>query len=75
MNQTKTAQPIIIAHRGASGYLPEHPLAAKALAHAMEADFLEESERGAPDPGRTAGREGCRGALRTLPSFALRASD
>ena len=42
MNQTKTAQPIIIAHRGASGYLPEHTLAAKALAHAMEADFLEQ---------------------------------
>jgi glycerophosphoryl diester phosphodiesterase len=35
-------QPIIIAHRGASGYLPEHTLAAKALAHAMGADFLEQ---------------------------------
>ena len=34
--------PIIIAHRGASGYLPEHSLAAKALAHAMGADFLEQ---------------------------------
>ncbi|MBE9540669.1 MAG: glycerophosphodiester phosphodiesterase [Proteobacteria bacterium] len=34
--------PIIIAHRGASGYLPEHTLAAKALAHAMGADFLEQ---------------------------------
>ena len=32
----------IIAHRGASGYLPEHTLAAKALAHAMGADFLEQ---------------------------------
>ncbi|MCL4105952.1 UNVERIFIED_CONTAM: hypothetical protein GTU68_058258 [Idotea baltica] len=42
MNQTRTAQPIIIAHRGASGYLPEHTLAAKALAHAMGADFLEQ---------------------------------
>jgi glycerophosphoryl diester phosphodiesterase len=36
------ATPIIIAHRGASGYLPEHTLAAKALAHAMGADFLEQ---------------------------------
>ena len=36
------ATPIIIAHRGASGYLPEHSLAAKALAHAMGADFLEQ---------------------------------
>lgn len=34
--------PIVIAHRGASGYLPEHTLAAKALAHAMHADFLEQ---------------------------------
>ncbi|HSO82300.1 glycerophosphodiester phosphodiesterase [Thiocapsa sp.] len=34
--------PIIIAHRGASAYLPEHTLAAKAMAHAMGADFLEQ---------------------------------
>lgn len=33
---------IIIAHRGASGYLPEHTLAAKALAHGMGADFIEQ---------------------------------
>ena len=33
---------IIIAHRGASGYLPEHTLAAKAMAHAMNADFIEQ---------------------------------
>jgi len=32
----------VIAHRGASGYLPEHTLPAKALAHAMGADFLEQ---------------------------------
>ncbi|HSM29678.1 MAG TPA: glycerophosphodiester phosphodiesterase [Woeseiaceae bacterium] len=32
----------IIAHRGASGYLPEHTLPAKAMAHAMGADFLEQ---------------------------------
>jgi glycerophosphoryl diester phosphodiesterase len=36
------ANPIIIAHRGASGYLPEHTLAAKALAHAMGANFIEQ---------------------------------
>lgn len=36
------AQPVVIAHRGASGYLPEHTLPAKALAHAMGADFLEQ---------------------------------
>ena len=36
------AEPIVIAHRGASGYLPEHTLEAKAMAHAMGADFLEQ---------------------------------
>jgi glycerophosphoryl diester phosphodiesterase len=35
-------QPIIIAHRGASGYLPEHTLEAKAMAHAMGAHFIEQ---------------------------------
>jgi glycerophosphoryl diester phosphodiesterase len=34
--------PLVIAHRGASGYLPEHTLAAKALAHGLGADFLEQ---------------------------------
>ena len=33
---------IVIAHRGASGYLPEHSLAGKAMAHAMGADFIEQ---------------------------------
>lgn len=32
---------IVIAHRGASGYLPEHTLAAYALGHGMGADFIE----------------------------------
>ncbi len=34
--------PTIIAHRGASGYLPEHTLAAKAFAYAQGADYLEQ---------------------------------
>jgi glycerophosphoryl diester phosphodiesterase len=34
--------PLVIAHRGASGYLPEHTLPAKALAHGQGADFLEQ---------------------------------
>jgi glycerophosphoryl diester phosphodiesterase len=34
--------PIVIAHRGASGYLPEHTLAAYAMAHAMGADYIEQ---------------------------------
>ncbi|MEM8499178.1 MAG: glycerophosphodiester phosphodiesterase [Pseudomonadota bacterium] len=33
---------IVIAHRGASGYLPEHTLAAKAAAHVMGADYIEQ---------------------------------
>jgi glycerophosphoryl diester phosphodiesterase len=37
-----TSRPLVIAHRGASGYLPEHTLAAKALAHAMGANFIEQ---------------------------------
>lgn len=32
---------IVIAHRGASGYVPEHTLEAYAMAHAMGADFIE----------------------------------
>jgi glycerophosphoryl diester phosphodiesterase len=33
---------VVIAHRGASGYLPEHTLAGAAMAHAMGADFIEQ---------------------------------
>jgi glycerophosphoryl diester phosphodiesterase len=35
-------RPLLIAHRGASGYLPEHTLAAKQMAHEMGADYLEQ---------------------------------
>ncbi|MGB5257109.1 MAG: glycerophosphodiester phosphodiesterase [Woeseiaceae bacterium] len=35
-------RPVVIAHRGASGHLPEHTFAAKALAYAMGADYLEQ---------------------------------
>jgi glycerophosphoryl diester phosphodiesterase len=34
--------PFVIAHRGASGYLPEHTLEAAAAAHAMGADYIEQ---------------------------------
>ena len=33
---------IVIAHRGASGYLPEHTLASIALAHGMGAHYIEQ---------------------------------
>lgn len=39
--QSKSGK-IVIAHRGASGYLPEHTLEAKAMAYAMQPDFLEQ---------------------------------
>ena len=35
-------RPVVIAHRGASAYLPEHTTEAKAAAHAMGADFIEQ---------------------------------
>ena len=35
-------QKVVIAHRGASGYLPEHTLQAKAMAFAMGADYIEQ---------------------------------
>ena len=34
-------QILVIAHRGASGYLPEHTLGAAVMAYASGADFLE----------------------------------
>lgn len=33
---------LVIAHRGASGYLPEHTIAAKAMAYAQGADYVEQ---------------------------------
>ena len=33
---------IVIAHRGASGYLPEHTMASKAMAYAMKPNFIEQ---------------------------------
>jgi len=38
----KNTKKIVIAHRGASGYLPEHTLAAKSMGYAMHPDFLEQ---------------------------------
>lgn len=33
---------IVIAHRGASGYVPEHTMESKSMAYAMNADFIEQ---------------------------------
>ena len=41
--ETKSIKKItVVAHRGASGYLPEHTLASKAMAHTMNADYIEQ---------------------------------
>ena len=37
----QSANKIVIAHRGASGYLPEHTLEAYAMAYAQGADYIE----------------------------------
>lgn len=42
MHAPQTARFAIIAHRGASGYAPEHTAAATAMAHGMKADFIEQ---------------------------------
>lgn len=39
--EVRNAPMIVIAHRGASGYLPEHTLPAYAVAHGMGADYIE----------------------------------
>lgn len=41
-SQASGGELVVIAHRGASGYLPEHTLEAKAMAHAQGADFIEQ---------------------------------
>ena len=40
--EKKLSNKVVIAHRGASGYLPEHTLEAKAMAYAMQVDFIEQ---------------------------------
>ncbi|WP_159567040.1 glycerophosphodiester phosphodiesterase [Budvicia diplopodorum] len=40
--KTDKTDKIVIAHRGASGYLPEHSLPSKAMAYQQGADYLEQ---------------------------------
>jgi len=40
--EATAAKPLVIAHRGAPGYLPEHTLESVTLAHAQGADFIEQ---------------------------------
>lgn len=42
MKFSQSSEFTVIAHRGASGYLPEHTLEGVALAHAMGADYIEQ---------------------------------
>lgn len=39
---TVLAQPLVIAHRGASGYLPEHTSEALVMAYMQNADYIEQ---------------------------------
>ncbi|CAF0789437.1 unnamed protein product [Rotaria sordida] len=38
----KSSSVVVIGHRGASGYLPEHTLSAKALAYGQGVDYIEQ---------------------------------
>jgi glycerophosphoryl diester phosphodiesterase len=40
--QSAATDKVVVAHRGASGYLPEHTLPAVAMAYAMGAHFMEQ---------------------------------
>ncbi len=42
MSTHNLSDKIVIAHRGASGYVPEHTMESKAMAHAMGADYIEQ---------------------------------
>lgn len=42
VQQMSNKDKLVIAHRGASGYLPEHTLESKALAFGQKADYLEQ---------------------------------
>ena len=41
-NKMKMNKKIVIAHRGASAYLPEHSMESKVMAFAMNVDFIEQ---------------------------------
>ncbi|WP_299016286.1 glycerophosphodiester phosphodiesterase [uncultured Polaribacter sp.] len=42
INSQNMNKKVVIAHRGASGYLPEHTMESKAMAFAMNVDFIEQ---------------------------------
>ena len=42
MSTHNLSHKIVVAHRGASGYVPEHTMESKAMAHAMNADYIEQ---------------------------------
>lgn len=42
VSDPRTGRPLVIAHRGASGYVVEHSEGAKVLAHAQGADYIEQ---------------------------------
>lgn len=42
LSEAVMSKPIVIAHRGGSGYLPEHTLEAATLAYTLGADYIEQ---------------------------------
>ena len=42
MSTPNLSDKIVIAHRGASGYVPEHTMESKTMAHAMNAHYIEQ---------------------------------
>ena len=68
-------RPIVIAHRGASGYLPEHTLEAYKMAIDMGADFIEPDLVATKDGALIARHEPMLGATTDVaerPEFAAR---
>src|ERR1700712_3964626 len=53
----RQADPLVIAHRGASGYRPEHTLASYRLAIALGADYVEPDLVSTRDGGLVARHE------------------
>src|SRR3954462_7165318 len=69
------AKPLIIGHRGAAGYRPEHTLASYELAARMGADYIEPDLVSTKDGGLGAGHEPARVATTDVadhPEFADR---
>ena len=59
----RAGTPLVIGHRGASGYRPEHTIASYSLAIELGADFIEPDLVSTKDGVLVARHDRCRGAL------------